>query len=395
MRDLSRLSNRAPTVRAHLDGQIADMLKMLERFVTIESGSRDKEAVDQMGRVYQEVLESLGFTTEVIEQPESGNHLIFRKTGNGGGRALILAHIDTVWPTGTLSWWPFSVRDGRATGPGVGDMKGGIVGAIFALRAVDDLGLNLPGKTTFFFVGDEELGSPTAREHIEREARAHDYVLVVEPSDIEGRIITGRGGIGAWRIDVTGKSAHTVAGPGIGASAIHSLAAKIVEFDKLTNWDRRVVVNVGLIEGGSSRQVMAEHAYAWLDLRAPTQELVDELMVEVQAIVGKEHVPGTSATLTGRWTRPPSPQTDANRQFFEQAMPLAAALGFTLTGRETGGGSDGSFTSVLGIPTLDGLGPKSGEIVSAREYVIVDSMPERSALIALLLDHVGRSPASD
>jgi len=363
---------------------------LLERFVNVESGSREKDAVDRMGAVYREVFEDIGFSAEVIEQPACGNHLVFRTQGEGAGRALVLAHIDTVWPSGTLAWWPFQVAGDRATGPGVGDMKGGIVEAIFAVRALRELGAPLPGQLTFFFTGDEELGSPTGREHIEREARRHDVVLVVEPSDAEGKIIAGRGGVGAFHLEVRGRSTHAGGGPGNGASAIHALAHKIVELDRLTDWDRRLMVNVGLVEGGSARQVLAGRAAAWVDLRAPTPELADGLLARVRAVVDTAQIPGTSATLTGAWTRPPSPPTPADRALFEQAATLASALGFTLEGRVAGGGSDGSFTSALGIPTIDGLGPACGEPVSAREYILVDTLPQRAALIALLLEGVAR-----
>jgi glutamate carboxypeptidase len=384
------LAERARRVRAHLNGQLEEMTRMLERFVVIESGSREKDAVDRIGEDYRAVMEGMGFEAEVIEEAECGNHLVFRKSGSGEGGVLVLAHLDTVWPSGTLAHWPFKVEGNRATGPGVADMKGGIVGAIFAARAIEELGLAHPDQLTFFFTGDEELGSPRGREHIEREARNHDCVLVVEPSDIDGRITTARGGIGAFHLKVKGVTAHAAAGPDAGASAIHALAAKIVELDRLRDWSRRVNVNVGLVEGGSARQVYAEHASAWIDLRVPNQQLADELMARVQVIVDLEHVPGTSATLEGIWTRPPSPQTDVNRNFFTQAATLAGAVGFTLEGKETGGGSDGSFTTVMGIPTLDGLGPNGAETVSTREYIHLDSMPERAALIAMILDSVAR-----
>lgn len=389
------LQERATEVREHLNRQINEMLAMLERFVNQESGSREKNRVDEMGRVYRQVIEPLGFSTEVIPQSTTGDHLIFRRKWNGFGRVLILSHIDTVWPSGTVDWWPFTVQNGRATGPGVGDMKGGIVGAIYAIKAVEDLGLSLPSKLTFFFTGDEELGSPSAREIIEREAREHDYVLVTEPSDIEGAVITGRGGIGAFKIDVTGKTAHAGAGPAAGASAISALARKIVALDGLSDWQNRIGVNVGLIEGGSARQVSAGHASAWLDLRVPDNDARDRVWQRVQEIIQREDVLGITATISGAWTRPPSPETEANHALFERAAEVAEALGFTLTGRQTAGGSDGSFTSALGISTLDGLGPNTGDAVSSGEYILIDSLPERSALIALLLDRLARQTGEE
>jgi glutamate carboxypeptidase len=397
MRDIERLDERSGRVLRELTGQLDAMTTMLERFVMVESGSREKDAVDRMGEVYREVMEGMGFSTEAITQRECGDHLVLRRSGSGEGGVLILAHLDTVWPSGTLARWPFTVNGNRATGPGVADMKGGIVCAIFAARAVAELGLAHPEQLTFFFTGDEELGSPTGRQHIERIASEHDCVLVVEPSDIDGRITIARGGIGAFRIIVDGKSAHAAAGPGAGASAISALAAKIVEIDALQDWERRINVNVGLVEGGTARQVTAERAVAWLDLRAPTQELADELVGNVRAIIEREHVPGTVAKLEGQWTRPPAPQTQTNRQLYQQAAAISDALGLSLHGRESAGGSDGSFTTVIGVPTLDGLGPHAAETVSSREHLLLDSMPERAALLAMLIDCVGRGmrPGTD
>lgn len=390
MNEMGNLAERASSVRQHLERQTPEMLELLQQFVAIESGSRDKAAVDRMGASYRKFFEGMDYSTEVIEQSACGDHLVCRTEGNGKGSALILAHIDTVWPVGTLEWWPFNVANGRATGPGVGDMKGGIVQAIFAVRALQELGHQLPGRLTFFFTGDEELGSPTGRSHIERLGREHDVVLVVEPANAEGMIVSGRGGIAAFHLEVTGKSSHAAGGPATGASAIHALAHKIGELDQLVDWDQLIMVNAGLIEGGTARQVLAERAGAWIDLRAPTQELADALLDRVQAIVETEHVPGTSATLTGEWTRPPAPQTPGDRALVEQAEQLAEVLGFTLVSRVSSGGSDGSFTSPLGVPTIDGLGPVSGEPVSAREYILVDSLPQRAALIALLIDGIAR-----
>lgn len=375
-------------MRQHLEGQTPEMLALLERLVSVESGSRDKPAVDRMGALYREIFEEMGFATEQIAQPECGDHLIFRIKRDGQGKALVLAHIDTVWPVGTLESWPYQARGDRVTGPGVGDMKGGIVQAIFAVRALRELNRPLPGQLTFFFTGDEELGSPTGRPHIERLGREHDAVLVVEPANAEGAIVSGRGGVGAFHLEVKGKSSHAAGGPASGASAIYALAHKIVATEKLVNWENQTMVNAGLIEGGTARQVLAERATAWIDLRAPTQELADELLRNVQAIVNTEQVPGTTAILTGEWTRPPAPETPGNRALVDRAAQHAAALGFQLKSRVSQGGSDGSFTSPLGVPTLDGLGPICGEPVSAREYIETASLPERAALIGLLLEDV-------
>lgn len=378
-------------VLANLKSRESDMIQMLEEFVLIESGSRDKAAVDQMGEAYQQVFENMGFTTEVIEEAECGSHLVCTIKGSGEGSALILSHLDTVWPVGTLEWWPFEVTEDRITGPGVGDMKGGIVQAIFAIKSLTELGQPLPGKLTIFFTGDEELGSVRGRPHIERLGKEHDAVFVTEPANLQGEIVSARGGIGAFLLKVTGRTAHTGADPRGGVSAVHELSHKVVELEKLIDRDRRLMVNVGLVEGGTARQVFAEHAEAWIDLRAPSEELAEELLQNVQKIVNTSYLEGTTATLEGVWTRTPAPRTEGNLALVNAAQEYAAALGFEANDRFSAGGSDGSFTSPLGVPTLDGLGPITGEPVSAREYIMTHSLAERAALMAMLLNGVATS----
>lgn len=381
----------AVEVMANLRNRLPEMIGMLEEFVSTESGSRDKAAVDRMGALYKRVFDAMGFRTEVLEEAECGDHLVCHLEGSGKGSVLVLAHIDTVWPVGTLEWWPFEVTKDRITGPGVGDMKGGIVQAIFAVKSLTELGQPLPRKLTFFFTGDEELGSVRGRPHIERLGQEHDVVLVVEPANLAGEIVSGRGGIGAFHLTTKGKSSHAGLGPKVGASAIHELAHKIVKMEKLVDGDRGLMVNAGLIEGGSARQVLAEQAEAWIDLRAPNDELASWLLAKVQEIVDTSYTQGTSSQLEGQWTRRPAPPTDGNKVLVAAAKDYAKSLGFELGDRVSAGGSDGSFTSPLGIPTLDGLGPICGEPVSAREYILTDSLPERAALIAMLMDGVAQS----
>lgn len=381
----------AQQILSTLSQQQDEMVSMLESLVKVESGSRDKAAVDYMGEVYQKILEDMGFTTEVIREEECGNHLVGTIEGTGEGSALILSHIDTVWPVGTLEWWPWEVSGNRITGPGVGDMKGGIVQAIFAVKNMQELGIALPGKLSFFFTGDEELGSVRGRPHIERIGKQHDVVLVTEPASIEGEIVSGRGGIAAFHLAVQGKSSHAGLGPDVGVSAIHEIAHKIVEMHKLIDHDRGLMVNAGLVEGGSARQVLAERAEAWIDLRAPTEELAAELLDGIQKIVDTSYHPGTTAELTGSWTRTPAPRTPGNIALVNAAKEYAGMLGFEVNDRVSRAGSDGSFTSPLGVPTLDGLGPICGEVVSAREYILADSLPERAALMAMLLHGVATS----
>lgn len=368
----------------NLARQQAAMVDELGRYVGIESGSRDKAGVDRAGYAVAEAFRELGFTVERLPEGECGDHLVARRHGGGRGRLLALIHLDTVWPRGTLAENPFRVEDGRAFGPGVLDMKGGWVVLLWALRALRDAGWDGLASITVFLTGDEELGSPAGRPWIEREARAADWALVMEPARENGDLVTQRGMVGAVHFDILGITAHTVAAER-GASAITEAAYKILALERLTDAARGALVNVGTIEGGSARQVVPDRVRLSVDLRAPSADLAGELLARVTAIAEARQVAGTTTVMTGGITRPAFEPSAGTERLLRLAQECGRALGLSLNGAATRAGSDGSFAAALGVPTLDGLGPQGANAVSRQEYVLVDSLPQRAALLASLI----------
>lgn len=365
-----------------LQGRQAAMVDELGRFVSIESGSYDVEGVNRVGRQLTQDFRELGFSVDRILESGCGDHLVARRNGSGTRHLLALIHLDTVWPAGTLAENPFRVKDGRAYGPGVLDMKGGWVVLLNALRALDQLGWDGLARTTVFMTADEELGSPTGRRHIEDLAKQVDWAVVMEPARAGGNLCIQRSMVGAVYLEVTGKTAHTVYADENAASAIEEIAHKIVALNALSDRERGVLVNVGTISGGSARQVIPDRATVSVDLRAPTTALGDELLGQVEEIASRRYVPGTTTTLRGGITRPAYEAGDGTLRMLDLARECGRELGLELDGVSSQGGSDGSFTGGMGMPTLDGLGPEGANSCSRDEYVLVDTLPTRAALLA-------------
>ncbi len=365
-----------------LVGQQAAMVDELGSYVSIESGSYDIAGVNRVGEHLSKALRELGFSVDRILESDCGDHLVARRNGAGAGRLLALIHLDTVWPAGTLAENPFRVEDGRAYGPGVLDMKGGWVVLLNALRALDRLGWDGLAQTKIFITADEELGSPSGRKHIEDLASRSDWAIVMEPARANGGLCIQRSMVGAVYLDVTGKTAHTVYADDQAASAIEEIAHKIVALNALSKRERGVLVNVGTITGGSARQVIPDRASVSVDLRAPTTALGDELLGQVEEIANRQYVPGTTTTLRGGITRPAYVAGEGTLRMLALAQACGRELGRDLEGVSSQGGSDGSFTGGMGLPTLDGLGPEGANSCSRDEYVLVDSLPTRSALLA-------------
>jgi glutamate carboxypeptidase len=299
------------------------------------------------------------------------------------GAQLLIGHCDTVWPVGTLAAMPVEIRDGSLWGPGTFDMKGGLVQGIFALRALHDLGLEPPLTPGFFINSDEETGSADSTQLILRLARRMQRVFVLEPAlGPEGRLKTRRKGALRFDIRVEGKAAHSGLDPEKGASAILELAHVIRRLYDLADKERGVSINVGVIEGGTGRNVIAAEAKAVLDVRVLAMEDAERIDREVRAMTPV--TPRTRITVKGGLDRPPLEATPGNRVLWEQAERAARELGISLSEGTAGGASDGSFTSRI-APTLDGLGAVGDGAHAVNEQVQIDRMPERAALLALLL----------
>jgi glutamate carboxypeptidase len=361
--------------------QTAATIDTIERLVRLESPTTDKAAVDRCGAALAALLRDAGAAVESIPQRERGDHLRARFAGDGPP-VMLLGHFDTVWPIGALDKMPLRRDGAKLYGPGTFDMKAGIAIGLSACAALRELQMRTPA-VTMVWTSDEEIGSATSRELIEDEARRSRAVLVLEPALPGGALKTARKGCGEFELSVHGISAHAGVDPGKGASAIHELAAQIAVIERLQDLPRGISVNVGQVSGGSRPNVVAEHAWAVIDVRAPTREAAERVEAAIRAL--QPGRAGTRLKVRGGFDRPPMERTDAVIHLFEIARSVARDLGGDLSEGATGGGSDGNFTAALGVPTLDGLGPVGDGAHAAYEHVDLEALPFRVALVAGLL----------
>jgi glutamate carboxypeptidase len=375
------------SIAGHLDfcrQHQAEMLALLREMVEIESPSDDKAALDRMGEFLAREFQRRGAKTTFYPQKEAGNHLKAEVAGGPGKPVLLLGHFDTVWSMGTLAGLPFRIDSGRAYGPGVYDMKAGITMMIFALRALQASGQNLPRPVTVLLDTDEEVGSATGRPVVEATAKECEAVLVLEPSQgPQGHLKTSRKGVGDVTIHVRGRASHAGVDYEKGRNAIVELARQLLEVVKFTDLSRGITVNPGVIQGGTRSNVVAAEAWAEVDLRIARS--ADAAALEQRFAALKPFDPDCSIEIRGGINRPPMERTEGTVRLFGIAQELAREIGMALEESSTGGGSDGNFTSALGIPTLDGLGALGEGAHAANESIVIQELPRRTAVLAGLI----------
>lgn len=374
----------AARVSAWLAPRFDEMEALLARLVDIDSNSHDKAGVDRVGEAIAAVLEADGIAVTRIPDATYGDVFRAEVPGSfGNAHALLLGHRDTVFPTGTVEARPYARRGDLAFGPGVCDMKSGLVANIFALRAIQAAG-GLAFPVVALFTGDEEIGSPSGRRQIEVEAKGARAVFNTEPGRISGNVVTGRKGGCSFHIAVSGRAAHSGVNHKDGASAIEALARKIVKLHALTDYDAGITTNVGVVRGGITYNTVAGWAEAECDMRFDTLAQRSALIAEVERIVAHEEIPGTAATLTLRAGFPPLEEKHAADLF---ALYRAAArdVGFEVGGERTGGCADSGFTASLGVPTLCGLGPVGGKAHTDAEFCRLDTLVPRTQALAATL----------
>lgn len=365
------------------------MVCSLSEFVQIESGSMNKLGVDRVGGVLASRFEKLGFTIRVLPERTSGDHLVAIRRGRGRGTLLFMLHLDTIWPAGSIRTNPFHIRGGKAYGPGVLDMKGGWVVLLSALEYLGQAGLDMFDTVTVFMTGDEELGSVTARKHIVDIGRSADWALVMEPAREDGALVTQRGAVGAVRVEVRGVMAHSSAIKR-GASAIVGACKVVSALDQLNDPERGMSVNVGLLSGGAARQVVADRALLSVDLRAPSSDGCSRLLEDLRSVVARElTADALESVVEGGVTRPAFVPNERSQLLFTLAYGCAQQIGVSLSQAGTSGGSDGNLVADCGVTTLDGLGAEGAGMCTTGEYVQVESLPRRSALLALIVAELG------
>lgn len=363
------------------------MLEGIRRWVVTESPTLDHAAVNRMVDLVQSDVADLDVTIERIPGRDGlADNLVIRNTAAGEGPGiLLLSHIDTVHPMGTVNAaLPFR-RDGdKLYGPGLYDMKGGAYLALEAFRQVSRAkSAKLP--VTYVFTPDEEIGSPTSRKLIEDEARRARYVLVTEPARDGGKIVTARKGVGRFEVRTLGVPAHSGSRHQDGHSAIKEMARQVLAIEGLTNYERGVTTTVGVISGGTAPNVIPQHCHISVDLRVRDDAAGHEFEAKILGL--EPFDPGVKVEVTGGMNRPPFEKSAAIDILFRHAQSIAKGIGFELKDTAmTGGGSDGNFTAALGVPTLDGLGIDGDGAHTEWEHGLISSIEPRTRLMRGLLE---------
>jgi glutamate carboxypeptidase len=375
----------ASSLLEHLAPLQEEMVELLERLARVESPTDVPEAQAGVRAILEEAWGELGYRSRLVPGRLTGGHLLVAPRSRPSDRPvqLLMGHMDTVWPLGTLEEMPV-VREGNVLrGPGVFDMKGGLVEMVFAVRALQALDVPLPATPVAFINSDEETGSAESKRSVVRMARASCRAFVVEPSfGPTGALKTARKGVGNFRIRIHGQPAHAGLDPGAGASAIQELSHVIQALHRMTDLDRGITVNVGVVRGGTRPNVVAAGAEAEVDLRALTLAEAEEMSRRIHAL--EPVTPGVRLEVTGGVRVPPLERTPPARVLWGHAVKAAQAMGWELDEVTAGGGSDGNTTSQY-TPTLDGLGPVGDGAHARHEHVLVDHLPRRAALLAALL----------
>jgi glutamate carboxypeptidase len=368
-------------------GQAA-MQRVLERlrgYVEVESPSRDEQGIRKLAGMLLKDLETAGATVALTEAPGYGAHVVASFEGQRNDAPIvILSHMDTVHPIGTLKSQPFKVTGERAEGPGIYDMKAGIAVAVEALHLLKRRGTRPARPVRFVITCDEEIGSHSSLPIITEHAKGAAAVLVTEPCMPGGLAKTQRKGVLTYRVDVTGRASHAGVAPQTGVSAIAEIAKQLDHIYAIGRPEVGTTINAGVIGGGTASNVVAAHAFADIDVRivnmAEGARVHEELMA-LQAIAE-----GASVNVIQTESRPPLERTPAVVALYEKAKLVASALGHEMGEGASGGGSDGSLTAAMGIATLDGLGPDGGGAHAADEHILIADLPYRLALFVKLLE---------
>lgn len=374
------------------------MIATLREMVDTDGGSYDKAGVDAVGAQVARFMAANGIRLEVVRQERYGDCLRATVDAEGGaprGNArqniLLMGHRDTVFPKGEPTRRPFTIEGDRAYGPGVADMKAGLVMNMFVMAAFKKFG-GAPGPVVGLFTGDEEIGSPEGRPVIETEARGARVVFNSEPGRPDKGVVTGRKGGVFMIFDIEGKAAHSGGNFEQGISAIGELAAKITAIHALTDLKRGITLNVGLVQGGQSVNTVAPWAQGQIDLRYVEPADRDEVMPKIEAIIAKSFIPGTRATMTIRGEFLPLTQDEASKRVYRLYHDAARDSGFDAVANFSGGCADSGFTAAMGAPTLCAVGPVGGKAHSPEEYLELDSLVPRAQALAraiLRLDQAG------
>ncbi len=380
-------SSLARSLTAWLARKHAEMLELLEAAVNIDSGSADKDGVDRVARLFRERLQASGL--EVTTHPMSGHGDCISAElppgdASAGPHVLLLGHMDTVFPAGTAVRRPFRTEGPTAYGPGVADMKAGLVMNVFVTLAFAELGGN-PNPIRLLLTGDEEIASPASRELTKALAKGARAAFNSEPGRPTGNVVTGRKGALFVDFEVSGVAAHSGVNPEKGASAIAAIARKILDLHALADSRVGVSANVGTVRGGMSVNTVADFAAGQLDVRFPGDVDPEALRTKIREIVEREAIACTCGRVTREGMFLPLTPSAAGEHLLKAYQASAASLGFAVEGEFTGGSADSGLTASVGVPTLCAVGPVGGNVHTEREYCQIDSLVPRAQALALTL----------
>lgn len=376
-----------PAHLAYFTERRDEVVRTIRELVEIESPSDHKPGVDRLADHLAARFEKLGGRVQLHRQQDFGNHLQADFAGKGGKPILLLGHMDTVYSLGTLTNMPCKLEDGKLWGPGVFDMKAGIAFMLHAIEALRSRDAGLPRPVSVLLVSDEEIGSDSSRATTEHLAKQSEAVLVLEPSaGPRGTLKTARKGVGSYTVKVIGQAAHAGLDPGKGQNAIVELAHQIARISKFTDLKRGLTVNAGIIRGGTRVNVVPAEASAEVDARIA--RLADAKIIDRKMHSLKPDNRKCKLEISGGMNRPPMERTPDVAALFAKAQALGREIGWKIEETAVGGGSDGNFTSALGIPTLDGLGAVGEGAHATHENIVLEAIPRRAALIAGLLETI-------
>lgn len=374
----------------YVEQRRSEMVELLEQLVNMDSYSTDKEENDRCGVFLAGKLQPLGVGMSSIRYEECGDLLIGSWNKGAPKRVLLVGHRDTVFPSGTVAARPFTRKGDMCYGPGVGDMKGGLVVALYALKAVHDLGLVKDMQIDYVCNGDEEIKSTYSLKDIAELARGCAAVLVFEGSGPNGEVTTSRRGGGKLQIEVLGKPVHSGGNVAEGISASEELAQKIIRIHALANREIGTNTNVGVFGGGTHYNIVTEKAWAGIDLRFATEEEHERLISEIESIVETSYVQGTKSNLEVVSIRPCVERTAGIAALYERIRRVGRSLGQEIGERFGGGGSDQNECAAVGVPAIDGFGPSGGNAHTVDEFMRIPTMFSRAVLAAAVLESLDK-----
>lgn len=357
------------------------LMSRWRRLVELESGSREAVGIEAVADAMGAWLAAAGFEVRREGRTHAGaSHLVASRPGSGP-HLLLLGHLDTVWPPGTLVTFPFALKAGAVQGPGAADMKGGLA---VLLEALEIAGASPP--LSVVLTADEELGTPTGRAIVERVAAGCAACLVFEAGRPGGELVNRRRAVAVFELFVEGRTAHVAHDPERGVNAIDELAYQLLALRRMRAPQRGVSVMAGVVAGGTARQIVPDRARALIDVRAPTQTAMDRAIGRLERATARTHVPEAHVRLVGGQTRPPMVPLAATARLGTLITEVAQDGGGEIAFAQAGGGSDGCFTAALGVPTIDGFGPPGHDLCSLRERASVAGAESRARLVAGILE---------